>query len=70
MPKIDGKGRRESSLADELETDLENGYRFQYQKLIQTRSSVNVKPRAGNFIFPPKKKKTTHRNLKCLPSSV
>lgn len=23
MPKIDGKGRRESSLADELETDLE-----------------------------------------------
>lgn len=51
MPKIDGKGRRESSLADELETDLENCYRFQYQNLMQTRSSMNVKPRAGNFFF-------------------
>lgn len=65
LPKIDGKG---SSLADELETDLENCYRFQYQNLIQTKSPMNVKPREGNFFFS--RWKNTHRNLKCLPSSV
>lgn len=53
LPKIDGKG---SSLADELETDLENCYRFQYQNLIQTKSPMNVKPREGNFFFFPVEK--------------